>query len=292
MNQVRVIAKTNFQNGGAIKYVAGPPRKISAATTDELIEEMNSYDGFPKLESARTGFTLIELLVVIGIIGILTSMLFPALGRAKGSAQRIACLNQEKQLGLALHMYAGDYNGFFPPRIQTNRWCTTLLPYYQTLKILKCPSDIWAKTSTNAAAGGTNRPAESAPRTYLINGFDDYYRNIVGKVAMPTFRRRGNGEIIIKESNIPEPSATVAFGERDNRPQAKPQFQMDFDALDDLTGLNQSMHANSVRTGRGGGANYAMVDGHIEFLRYGRSFSPINLWAVSPQERNVAIFTP
>ena len=119
---------------------------------------------------ASPGFTLIELLVVIGIIGILASMLLPAVSRAKGSAQRIACLNHEKQLSLALRMYADDNNGFFPPRVQTNRWCTTLRPYYQELKILKCPSDIWAKAVTNAAAGGTQRPAESAPRTYLING--------------------------------------------------------------------------------------------------------------------------
>ena len=169
---------------------------------------------------ASPGFTLIELLVVIGIIGILTSMLLPAVSRAKGSAQRIACLNHERQLSLALRMYADDNNGFIPPRIQTNRWCTTLRPYYQELKILKCPSDIWAKAATNAAAGGTQRPAESAPRTYLINGFNDYYRNIVGRPGMPGFRRRGNGEIIINERNIPEPSATVAFGERDNRPGA------------------------------------------------------------------------
>jgi prepilin-type N-terminal cleavage/methylation domain-containing protein/prepilin-type processing-associated H-X9-DG protein len=235
------------------------------------------------------GFTLIELLVVIGIIGILTSMLMPALGRAKGSAQRIGCLNNEKQLALALRMYADDNNGFFPPRVQTNRWCTTLRPYYQDLRVLKCLSDIWAKASTNAAAGGTNRPAESAPRTYLINGFDDYYRNLVGNAGMPTFRRRGNGEIIINERNIPEPSGTVAFGERDNRPGAKPQYHMDFDALDDLTGLNQTMHGNTIRTGRGGGSNYAMVDGHIEFFRYGRTFNPINLWAVSPKERNLPV---
>lgn len=242
--------------------------------------------------SATAGFTLIELLVVIGIISILASMLLPAVSRAKGSAHRIACLNQEKQLGLSLHMYAGDNNGYFPPRISTNRWCTTLRQYYTELKILKCPSDIWAKPSTNAAAGGAARPAESAARTYLINGFNDYYRNIVGKDGMDNFRRLGNGEIVIKESNIPEPSATVAFAERDNRPGSKPQYHMDFDALDDLTGLNQNLHGNSAKSGRGGGSNYTMVDGHTEFLKYGKSFNPINLWAVSAEERNIAVVSP
>ena len=241
---------------------------------------------------AETAFTLIELLVVIGIISILTSMLLPALSGAKDSAKRIACLNLEKQLIMALRMYADDNSGYFPPRVQTNRWCTTLRPYYQDLRVLKCPADIWAKASTNRAAGGTNRPAESCPRTYLINGFDDYYRGIVGKAGMPGFRRLGNGEIVINERNLPEPTGTIAFGERDNRPGSRPQYHMDYDFLDDLNGLNQNMHGNTSRTGRGGGSNYAMVDGHIEFIRYGHTFNPINLWAVTPKERNVAVTSP
>ena len=67
-----------------------------------------------EIRPLRAGFTLIELLVVIAIIGILAAILLPALAKSRDRAQGIICLNNTRQLSLALLLYANDHNDYLP----------------------------------------------------------------------------------------------------------------------------------------------------------------------------------
>lgn len=65
--------------------------------------------------SAARAFTLLELLLVIAVIAVLAAFLLPAIGRARAKAQRLACMNNLRQISLGVRMYADDSSDAFPP---------------------------------------------------------------------------------------------------------------------------------------------------------------------------------
>lgn len=84
------------------------------------------------------GFTLVELLVVIAIIGVLVALLLPAVQQAREAARRSQCVNNMKQIGIALHNYHDSYNSFPPGWINRGGggvpnygWAVNILPFME-----------------------------------------------------------------------------------------------------------------------------------------------------------------
>jgi prepilin-type N-terminal cleavage/methylation domain-containing protein len=233
-----------------------------------------------KNEPAQTAaFTLIELLVVIAIIGILASMLLPALAQAKDSARRAKCTSNIHELSMANLMYAGDNAGAYPPRDPELpcsvpvRWPSLLIPYYNTTNILICPSE----TNNSPLTYGTNTidyPADCAARSYLINGFNDGYSDKYGDPN--AFGDQCNP--FLSEKNIPLPSQTVLFGEK---LYYYADFFMDYFELDDGLKVDQAKHDHSMTSTNVGGSVNGFIDGSVQFVRWGQGFSPVVLWCTT-----------
>ena len=224
------------------------------------------------MKTNKKGFTIIELLTVIAIITILISMLLPALSKAKQSAQKIQCVNNIRQLGMSAKMYADDNEEKFMARAggAINFWPAQLSTYIVTTTFLRCPSDIPKPNTFNS---NSVNEFVAAPRSYIFNGFDDYFHtNLSDNSPIP------NGAEV-PESAITLTSDTILFGEKESN---SGHYWMDYWQGDDYKELEQTRHT--------GTSNYAFDDGSARSLRFGESLVPANMWFVNTEWRDLGAF--
>jgi prepilin-type N-terminal cleavage/methylation domain-containing protein/prepilin-type processing-associated H-X9-DG protein len=216
------------------------------------------------------GFTLVEMLVVMAIIAILMAMLLPSISRAKARANQTSCLNNMRQLDLAATMYASDHDEEFPARrIPTNAWPHKLKPYFVNWQIIACPSDRFG--IVGLLADDTN-----PKRSYIINGFNDYFKVNLSPAEYKTFQqwRYPHG---MRVAAITRPTDTILFGEKRT---ASRHVHMDTDQGKRGNDFEQIEHKR-----HGEGSNFAFADGSIRFVKKYQELYPENLWAVIQEYR-------
>lgn len=245
----------------------------------------------PHLGSARRSswcaFSLIELLLVVVIIVLLAALLLPAFARARESSRRTACAQNLRQLSLSLLIYANDNQDVLPlPYQPGGRWPEQLRRNYSAVRLLVCPSDT---ATVNKPVPPKLTGADLAPRSYLVNAFADYYAGLLGFTNSAPVWTATPAHLRLRHSAFPKPAATILFGEKSSTASAYEANIFEAPVGSYLRALAENRHGNLVQALKNGGANTAMADGHIQYLPWGESTCPVNLWAVTERWRTDAV---
>ena len=199
-------------------------------------------------------FTLIEILVVIAIVMILAAILFPVFSSARNSAHKATCASNLKQLGVAMNLYANDYNQTYPfygvPENYCAPWANRLFPYVRDEHVFECPS-----FETGEFVSGC-RPSEPETR------FGSYDMNLPN--ASYTVDDKGEAKYSFSEHGInlvryTRPANTILLLDGDGHFVSPGYQEPAYSNTADLIHYGVDAHHDE-------GCNVAFADGHVKWL--------------------------
>lgn len=236
-------------------------------------------------EGRTAGFTLVELLVVIAVVGVLASLLFPALARARVKGQTAVCVGNHRQLSLALHLYAGDAED----RLPYNHGAAGTLAAVASGRY-----DNWATSLLNWELDPSNtnlhwlRAGGLGP---FLGGGVGVYRCPADRVLSPIQRAAGwdgRARSVSLNAMVGDAGEFMAGGRNTNNPYYRQYLRLgDIRAVSDIftfidehpDSVNDGYFLNRVGraewvdlpgSGHGGAGVLSFLDGHGEVRRWRR----------------------
>ncbi len=222
----------------------------------------------------RNGFTLVELLVVVAIIGALVALLLPAVQAARGAARRTQCLNQLKQIGIAMHLHLDTHDGVFPRSSHSafayreQPWGWALAP---TLDPAVDPNN--SPMLETLLQGGTYRCPDDERNGKQESGFAGY--------AIPAWSYGMNVwfELSKKETGVVELSNAGPTYRRLSSIEATSKTILISELFTGSSGDHLMAHTwlsgakpEVAMNRHAGSSNYLWVDGHVSIQRFEETF--------------------
>jgi prepilin-type N-terminal cleavage/methylation domain-containing protein/prepilin-type processing-associated H-X9-DG protein len=239
------------------------------------------------LISRRGAFTLVEILVVIAIIGILVSLLVPAVQFCREASRRTSCANNLHNHVVALHLFS-DARRFLPPgnkleSAQHTSCFLELLPYLEQAHTIKGYDRTrnWDDPSGNLAISSVTFPIMQCPTSKQLFAGESDYGGVMGSaITAPDWSQSFNNGVMIDQTT--DPALQLTFAAITDGMSQTIAFAESVDRLDEpghwVCGSNTFSHDNGgvsvLQSGEifslhPGGANAAFADGSTRFLTTG-----------------------
>jgi len=237
------------------------------------------------------GFTLIELLVVIAIVSILAAILFPVFQSVREKGRRVACLSNEKQIGLALLQYAQDQDERLPGGVLPagsaffwagEGWAGQCAAYLRSTSVLRCPDD------PTADGGPRDQAASYGYNINLIEGDGTFDGAALPGLSLAAFLPPSRTVTLFEVSGVTANLADLAEGAGPGETPGR-YFSASGNGLDNRLYAHKTPETgydNRYATGalgarptdedgqfqptigrHSGGSCYLLADGHVKWMR-------------------------